>query len=80
VGPLVVYHGMKLDPGYRMDLVVEDLVVVEIKAIDAIAPIHQAQILWYLALSSKSLGLLINFNVVQFKDGIRKVRKRDGLE
>ncbi len=72
VGLPVVYRGVKLDLGYRMDLVVEDLVVVEIKAIDAIAPIHQAQILSYLKLSGKSLGLLINFNVVHLKDGIRR--------
>ena len=63
---------MKLDLGYRIDLLVEDLVVVELKSIDAIAPVHQAQILSYLKLSGKSLGLLINFNVVHLKDGIRR--------
>ncbi len=72
VGLPVVYREVKLNLGYRMDLVVEDLVVVEIKSIDAIAPIHQAQILSYLKLSGKSLGLLINFNVVHLKDGIRR--------
>jgi GxxExxY protein len=51
---------------------VEDLVVVEIKSVEAIAPIHQAQILSYLKLSGKSLGLLINFNVVHLKDGIKR--------
>jgi len=55
-----------------MDLLVEDLVVVEIKSVDAVSPVHQAQIISYLKLSRKSLGLLINFNVVHLKDGIRR--------
>src|SRR5215470_17374236 len=68
----VVYDGIKLDIGYRIDLLVEQLVVVELKAVDAVAPIHKAQILSYLKLSGKSLGLLINFNVVHLKDGIQR--------
>jgi GxxExxY protein len=56
----------------RVDLLVEDLVVVELKSIGAIAPIHQAQLLSYLKLSGKSLGLLINFNEVHLKDGTRR--------
>ena len=68
----VVYRGVKLELGYRMDLLVEDLVVVEIKSVDGISPVHQAQILSYLKLSGKSLGLLINFNVVHLKDGIKR--------
>jgi GxxExxY protein len=72
VGLPVVYCGVKLELGYRMDLLVEDLLVVEIKSVEAIAPIHQAQILSYLKLSGKSLGLLINFNVVHLKDGIKR--------
>ena len=72
VGLPVVYRGNRLDLGYRMDLVVADLVVVEIKSVDAICPVHQAQLLSYLKLSGKSLGLLINFNVVHLKDGIRR--------
>ena len=72
VGLPVVYHAVKLDLGYRMDLVVEDLVIVEIKSVDAVAPVHQAQLLSYLKLSGKSLGLLINFNVVHLKDGIKR--------
>ena len=68
----VVYRGVEMELGYRMDLVVEDLIVVEIKSVDAISPVHQAQILSYLKLSGKSLGLLINFNVVHLKDGIRR--------
>jgi GxxExxY protein len=72
VGLPVVYRGVKLDIGYRMDLVVEDLVIVEIKSVDAVSPVHQAQLLSYLKLSGKSLGLLINFNVVHLKDGIKR--------
>jgi GxxExxY protein len=72
VGLPVVYRGVKLEIGYRMDLLVEDLVVVEIKSVDAVSPVHQAQIISYLKLSGKSIGLLINFNVVQLKDGIRR--------
>jgi GxxExxY protein len=68
----VVYHGTKLEVGYRIDLLVAELVVVELKSIDAIAPIHQAQILSYLKLSGKSIGLLINFNVVHLRDGIQR--------
>ena len=61
-----------MELGYRMDLVVEDLIVLEIKSVDAISPVHQAQILSYLKLSGKSVGLLINFNVVHLKDGITR--------
>lgn len=63
----IVYNGVKLEVGYRIDLLIEDLVIVEVKSIEAIAPIHQAQILSYLKLSGKSLGLLINFNVVHLE-------------
>jgi GxxExxY protein len=72
VGLPVVYRGVKLALGYRMDLLVEDRVVVELKSVDAISPVHQAQVLSYLKLSGKSLALLINFNVVHLKDGIRR--------
>jgi GxxExxY protein len=70
VGLPVVYRRVMLELGYRMDLLVEDLVVVEIKSVEAISPVHQAQILSYLKLSGKSIGLLINFNVVHLKNGI----------
>lgn len=63
---------MKLDLGYRIDLLVHDLVIVEIKSVEAISPVHQAQVISYLKLSGKSLGLLINFNLVHLKDGIRR--------
>jgi GxxExxY protein len=72
VGLPVVYRAVKLELGYRMDLLIEDLVVVEVKSVDAVAPVHQAQPLSYLKLSGTSLGLLINFNVVHLKDGIRR--------
>jgi GxxExxY protein len=68
----VVYCGIKVDAGYRLDLLVENMVVVEIKSVDAICPIHHAQLITYLKLSGKSLGLLINFNVVHLKDGIKR--------
>ena len=68
----VVYDGVKLEAGYRLDLVVEDTVVVELKAIEALAPIHQAQIISYLKLSGKPTGLLINFHTLHLKDGIKR--------
>ena len=68
----VVYHGTKLEVGYRIDLLVESLVIVEIKSVEAIAPVHQAQVISYLKLSGKSIGLLINFNVVHLRDGIKR--------
>ena len=67
-----MYHGVKLELGYRIDLLVEGLVIVEIKSVEAVSPVHQAQLLSYLKLSGKSLGLLINFNVVHLKDDIRR--------
>ena len=68
----VVYHGVHLDVGYRIDMVVEGLVVVEIKSVDAVAPIHEAQLMSYMKLSGRSLGLLINFNVLHLKNGIKR--------
>ena len=67
-----MYHGVNLNLGYRIDLLVEGLVIVEIKSVEAVSPVHQAQLLSYLKLSGKSLGLLINFNVMHLKDGIRR--------
>jgi GxxExxY protein len=69
----VIYENARLDLGFRIDLLVENLVVVEIKAVDAISPVHQAQLLTYLKLSERHLGLLINFNVVHLRDGIRRM-------
>jgi len=72
VGLPVIYDGMKIDLGYRLDLLVEDAVIVELKAVTAITPLHEAQLLSYLKLSGKRLGLLINFNVKRLKDGITR--------
>lgn len=68
----VVYDGVKLDVGYRIDLLVEDVLVVELKAVEEIAPIHQAQIISYLKMSGRSLGLLINFHETHLRDGIKR--------
>ncbi|MFW5852022.1 MAG: GxxExxY protein [Bacteroidota bacterium] len=68
----VVYKKNKLDAGYRIDLLVENSVIIELKSVDAIAPIHEAQLLTYLKLSNKQLGLLINFNVCDLKKGIMR--------
>jgi GxxExxY protein len=66
----VVYKGLRLDCGYRLDVVVQDSVVVEFKSVEHILPIHQAQLLTYLRLSGKRVGLIINFNVAVLKNGI----------
>jgi GxxExxY protein len=69
----VVYDGVTIDLGYRMDLLVEDLVVVELKCVEAFNRIHFAQLLSYLKLSGKSIGLLINFHVEHLRDGIKRL-------
>jgi GxxExxY protein len=69
----VVYKGVKLDCGYRLDLVVEGCIILELKAVETILPVHEAQVLTYLKLSGLSLGLLINFNVPVLKQGIRRL-------
>jgi GxxExxY protein len=66
----VMYKGLKLDCGYRLDVVVNDSIVIELKSVEQILPIHQAQLLTYLRLSGKKVGLLINFNVAVLKNGI----------
>jgi GxxExxY protein len=66
----VTYKGLKLDGGYRLDVVVENAVIVELESIEQISPIHQAQLLTYLRLSGKKVGLLTNFNVAVLKNGI----------
>lgn len=73
VGLPVVSEGQKLDLGYRINLLVDNLVIVEIKCIDGIHPVHEAQLLSYLRLSGKSVGLLINFHVARLKDGIKRM-------
>ncbi|MCC7049961.1 MAG: GxxExxY protein [Alphaproteobacteria bacterium] len=67
------YRGRLLEPAFRIDLMVDDEVVVEIKAVDRLMPIHEAQVLTYLKLAHKRLGLLINFNVPLLRDGIRRL-------
>jgi GxxExxY protein len=69
----VTYDGVRIDVGYRLDVLVESQVIVELKAVENIAPIHEAQLLSYLKLSGKKLGLLINFNVLHLKDGIKRM-------
>jgi GxxExxY protein len=69
----VVYENMRIDAGFRADLVVEDKVIVEIKSVEVIAPVHKKQLLTYLRLADKRLGLLINFNVALIKDGITRI-------
>jgi GxxExxY protein len=67
------YKGVRLDCGYRLDLLEAGLVIVEIKSVEALAPIHEAQLLTYLKLTGVKIGLLINFNVVVLKSGIRRL-------
>jgi len=74
----LVYKGLRLDCGYRVDLVVADRVVVEVKVVDRLAPVHEAQLLTYLRLGGWKVGLLINFNVALLREGI--VRRVLGLE
>jgi GxxExxY protein len=69
----IVYHGTRIEVGFRADLVVADLVIVEIKSVETIAPVHKKQLLTYLRLASKRLGLLINFNVALIKEGITRI-------
>jgi GxxExxY protein len=69
----VVYKDVKLDCGYRLDLVVEDAVIVEIKAVERLSPIHDAQLLSYLRLSHMRVGLLLNFHVRVLKDGLKRM-------
>jgi GxxExxY protein len=69
----LIYEDVKLEIGYRVDLMVEDRIIVEIKSVESLADIHLAQILTYMKLSESKLGLLVNFNVKHLKDGIKRV-------
>jgi GxxExxY protein len=69
----VEYKGVQLDCGYRIDFLVEDLVILELKSVDSLDPIHEAQILTYLKLTGLKVGLLINFNVPVLRDGIKRL-------
>ena len=83
----IVYKGMRLEAGYRVDLIVEDLVVVELKSAAALLPVHQAQVLTYMGLTDCPAGLLINFNVARLMDGVKRLinpratgRRAEGTE
>ena len=69
----VLYDGVQVDAGYRIDFLVENCVVVELKAVEKLLPLHTAQVLTYLKLSSHRVGLLINFNVPHLRDGIKRI-------
>ena len=67
------YKGVRLDCGYVMDLIVDDLVIVELKTVEKLLPIHEAQLITYLKLCGRSVGLLMNFNVAVMKSGIKRL-------
>ena len=68
----IEYEGLHLDCGYRADIIVADEIILEIKSIDRILPLHKAQLLTYLRISRHRIGLLINFNTISLKDGLRR--------
>ena len=68
----VVYDGIKLEAGYQLDMIVEDRIILELKSVDSLPPIHEAQLITYLKLTGMKLGLLINFNVSLLKNGIKR--------
>ena len=69
----VQYKGIKLDCGYRIDLLVDDRIIIELKSVERVLPIHQAQLLTYMKLSAISIGLLLNFNVKFMRSGIKRM-------
>ena len=69
----LVYEGVNVNGGFRLDLLVEKSVVMEIKAVEKLLPIHQSQVLTYLRLANLRLGLLVNFNVLMFKEGVKRI-------
>ena len=69
----VEYKGLRLDCGYRIDVLVDNKVILELKAVELLAPIHEAQLMTYLKLSKMKVGLLMNFNVTLMKDGIKRI-------
>ncbi len=74
----VIYEKVKVDEGYRADLIVEDKVIIELKSVETVAPVHKKQLLTYLRLADKKLGLLINFGAATIKEGISRIV--NGLE
>lgn len=79
IGLPLLYKEMKLEVGYRMDFLVENCVIVEIKSVEALTDVHTAQVLTYLKLSNSKIGLLINFNVLRLKDGIKRLIAKNSL-
>ncbi len=69
----VVYNGVRLDVGYRLDLLVEECVIVELKAVGNVLPVHEAQLLSHLKVSGNHVGLLINFKAAHLRDGIKRL-------
>jgi len=69
----IIYQSARIETGFRADLIVEDKVIVEIKSVEAVTPVHKKQLLTHLRLADKRLGLLINFNVTLIKDGITRI-------
>jgi GxxExxY protein len=69
----VLYDDLRMESGFRIDLLVENMLVIELKCVEALLPIHKAQLLTYLRLANMPLGLLLNFNVVHLRDGIKRV-------
>lgn len=76
----IVYKGMPMEAGYRIDLIVQDVVVVEIKSVAAVLPVHQAQLLTYMQLTDCSVGLLINFNVPRLMEGVKRLINPRAIE
>jgi GxxExxY protein len=73
VGIPVIYENVKMELGFRADIIVESKVIIELKSVEAIAPVHKKQLLTYLKVTEKKLGLLINFNEALLKDGINRI-------
>lgn len=69
----IFYEGVSIDAGYRLDLLIEDAIIIEVKSIETLAQIHEAQLLTYLNLSKHRLGFLMNFNVPLFKNGLKRI-------
>jgi GxxExxY protein len=71
----IIYREIKLECGYRIDLLVDDKIIIELKSVEILNPVHEAQILTYLKFAQKRLGLLMNFNVLRLKDGLKRYIK-----
>ena len=76
----VVYHGFRLHTGFRADLLISDDLIVEVKAVERLVPAHEAQLLTYLRMSGCQVGLLLNFNAIRLKDGLRRLVQSQPIE